>query len=670
MESGKTFMGEKLCTPHRDQNPDLPIIASPVYCESNALDRSTTDVGCFASSVVVLARKSAAIAAPARSTSRSRNMHFALSMDLNIDDPWTRDVSANYYASRGSKPIKRQYTQQTEDILHSRSELLSERKLCWTASTRTTPRSSGMDTPSLAVIYAVFAVCNWLAPSIISLTGPKVAMLVGAVTYAWVLSLEPSLQVPGQLLGLPDSSVVWTLSSSWDLLTLVVVWTLSPHVIPQSVSITTVVPVVPQQCCSAPKNYQLTKRPHLVPRLFIVSFLFPKTWLLYLASCVIGFGAAIIWTGQGNYLTLNSDSETISRNSGVFWAMLQASMFFGNLFVYFKFQGKTHIDHDTRLVVFIVLIVLAAIGIVFLLLLRPAQNADGERSQSDWLIALLTVEGIELSFFSGVYSPSIGFTLQMGSNAKQLVGLSGIFIGVGEVVGKYQSVHSDVRRELITDGSENMICGAAQAVERMVGVGTVQVWRKDATAEHRVSQNCQTNLTPCLCPTGGALFGILGQKTIRWGRDPIVMIGFVVHILSFFLIFINLPDAAPFGDTNGLAFISSNQYLAMLCSLLLGFGDSCYNTQIYSILGGIFPEDSAPAFALFKFTQSIAAAASFFYSSHIGLHAQLGILIVFATLGTLTFCWVEWMSRAKKTIGFNGTIDDPAYVDSSRAVID
>jgi len=57
--------------------------------------------------------------------------------------------------------------------------------------------------------------------------------------------------------------------------------------------------------------------------LFIMSFSIPHTWLLYLASCIIGVGAALIWTGQGNYLTLNSSEDTISRNSGVFWALLQ-----------------------------------------------------------------------------------------------------------------------------------------------------------------------------------------------------------------------------------------------------------------------------------------------------------------------------------------------------------
>lgn len=56
----------------------------------------------------------------------------------------------------------------------------------------------------------------------------------------------------------------------------------------------------------------------------MVSFLYPKTWLLYVSSAVLGAGAALIWTGQGAYLSRCSNDETIARNSGVFWAMLQA----------------------------------------------------------------------------------------------------------------------------------------------------------------------------------------------------------------------------------------------------------------------------------------------------------------------------------------------------------
>lgn len=143
--------------------------------------------------------------------------------------------------------------------------------------------------------------------------------------------------------------------------------------------------------------------------------------------------------------------------------------------------------------------------------------------------------GLELGFFSGVYSPSIGFTKQF-DNSKELVGLSGIFIGVGEVLG-------------------------------------------------------------------GAAFGILGAKTIKWGRDPIVIGGFLVHVVSFFLIFLNLPNNSPFKDTMDTAIITSSKELAIFCSFLLGLGDSCFNTQIYSILAGVYSENSSSAFAIFKFTQ-------------------------------------------------------------------
>lgn len=49
-------------------------------------------------------------------------------------------------------------------------------------------------------------------------------------------------------------------------------------------------------------------------------------------------------------------------------------MFFGNLFVYFQFQGKTHIDEQTRTLVFSVLIAVGILGFIFLTALRPIHD--------------------------------------------------------------------------------------------------------------------------------------------------------------------------------------------------------------------------------------------------------------------------------------------------------
>jgi MFS family permease len=145
--------------------------------------------------------------------------------------------------------------------------------------------------------------------------------------------------------------------------------------------------------------------------------------------------------------------------------------------------------------------------------------------------------GLELSFFSGVYSSSVGFTNAFGPDAKKLVGLSGICIGAGEVFG-------------------------------------------------------------------GVVFGLLGTKFARFGRDPIFILGFVVHVISFFLIFLNLPNVANFGETTEVSvFNPPFASVALLCAFLLGFGDACFNTQIYAMLGGNFAKNSAAAFSIFKFCQ-------------------------------------------------------------------
>lgn len=49
---------------------------------------------------------------------------------------------------------------------------------------------------------------------------------------------------------------------------------------------------------------------------------------------------------------------------------------------------------------------------------------------------VLSFKGLELTFFSGVYGTCIGAVNRFGREEKSLIGLSGIFIGVGEILGE------------------------------------------------------------------------------------------------------------------------------------------------------------------------------------------------------------------------------------------
>ena len=125
--------------------------------------------------------------------------------------------------------------------------------------------------------------------------------------------------------------------------------------------------------------------------------------------------------------------------------------------------------------------------------------------------------GLQLSFWSGVYPTSVGFTRTFGPNRKALATLCSIFIAVGEI-------------------------------------------------------------------SGSSLFGSLGHFTAKKGRDPIIIIGFIISMISYFLMFLNLPFEAPLGETKetDLAYITSNQYLAVFTGFLLGFSDACFTVQVRS----------------------------------------------------------------------------------------
>lgn len=44
--------------------------------------------------------------------------------------------------------------------------------------------------------------------------------------------------------------------------------------------------------------------------------------------------------------------------------------------------------------------------------------------------------GLEQSYWSGIYATSVGHTGSFGNIAKQLTGLTGVFVGVGEIIGQ------------------------------------------------------------------------------------------------------------------------------------------------------------------------------------------------------------------------------------------
>nr|XP_046161484.1 UNC93-like protein MFSD11 isoform X3 [Oncorhynchus gorbuscha] len=327
---------------------------------------------------------------------------------------------------------------------------------------------------------------------------------------------------------------------------------------------------------------------------YVAVFITPSTWSFYFTSVLIGIGAAMLWTAQGHFLVENSDASTINRNTGMFWALLQCSMLFGNLYIYFDWNGKMEISDRSRKTIFIGLLVTSVLGTLSFLALRktlpPEEEMLNEEEGQPLLSSRMMYKqransavqdaksefSLELSFYSGVYGTCIGATTEFGAAAKGLIGISGIVLGIGEIVG-------------------------------------------------------------------GGVFGLL-CKNNRFRRTSVVFLGMVVHFVAFYLIYLNIPDDAPVvlkTSTLNKPYLTPSISIALLSSFLLGLGDSCFNTQLYSILGHVYAEQSAPAFAIFKFIQSIFAAVAFFYSGYLLLTWQLLIMVILGFTGTLCFFMVE-----------------------------
>ncbi|XP_075212866.1 UNC93-like protein MFSD11 isoform X2 [Lycorma delicatula] len=327
-----------------------------------------------------------------------------------------------------------------------------------------------------------------------------------------------------------------------------------------------------------------------------ISLVFEKEWLLYGAAVIGGVGAGLLWTAEGKYLVLSSEPNLVSQNIGIFWTFYSSSSFLGNIFTYYKLQGKEYIEQESRTLIICFLSTLSALATILFAFLRPIKKNTTQINQlkqinpckelkKTWrvfttkemlvLSIVFLYTGLQQAFNSGIYSPCIGFTLQFVNRAKELVPLSGILVGVGQILGG--------------------------------------CW-----------QMLQVHLSKLSC-----------------SRRIIITSGIMAHLLSFGLVYINIPSSAVFGNTSDEAIVKSNIYLALFCSLLLGFGDGCLNTQNFSIIAEIFPEESAQSCALYKFIKAVFVAVGFSVSSYLNLHCQLKSLALMAISALISFIYID-----------------------------
>lgn len=330
---------------------------------------------------------------------------------------------------------------------------------------------------------------------------------------------------------------------------------------------------------------------------FIFSMINPYLWSVYTFSALLGAGGGVIWTANGEVIAKNSPGDTKAKNTGIFWSWFNSSMLLGNVFLYFYLGNSEKISDAQRHVIYLVLGVFCAIGMCCFLLLAPSetQSVDQEEAEDEMVVESQSILRPIIDAVKFCKTWQMGF-------------LYGPIIFTGVSLNFWSSVFITVIGNVFPNRSYLALGGIC------TGIGEI---------------------------SAGFIWGRLTSKI---GRHGVIMCSTVINCCLYYLAFISFPfDAAT--TTASVAednpIIPSNIYLTLAMGVMLGLGDGGFNVSIYTALGTIFEEKPAPAFAVFKFVQSMIGAAAFLYCGHLLLPFQLGILAVTCLVGCVCFITLE-----------------------------
>lgn len=328
----------------------------------------------------------------------------------------------------------------------------------------------------------------------------------------------------------------------------------------------------------------------------VAAFYTTNVLVMYLCSALNGSTAAFLWPAQGRYIILNSQPHTVTSNNSIFWVFYKCSLFFGNAFLYFVLNNNdSHIDRQTRTTIISAFFAMNIISIVILWFLKSPvyENVQREDCQNTETTLL----------------KDLARTWDIFTTANTLI-LSVMFFYVGLGIAFNSGVYSAAvgfTKQLGPDSAK-----LVPLVMIFIGIGEI------------ISGGMQI------------LYGERISK-YKWGGPIVVLVGVLMQLVAYTLIFLYLPDSSIFGETYDSAYMKSNVYVALASAVIIGIGDGCFTSQIYSMLKVMYPDDSAQIVSLYIFLYSSATALGFYGSTVVGLHIQLIVLAATGVIGSIVF---------------------------------
>jgi hypothetical protein len=173
--------------------------------------------------------------------------------------------------------------------------------------------------------------------------------------------------------------------------------------------------------------------------------------IILLAGCILGTGAALLWTGQGRLILDYSNDENRGQLFAVFWALYRCASLMGGIlsFTYFSIEGND--AGSTSLYIIFLILMLIGAGGTFLLkspetVSGSSASLDNSPPSSSWVTEMTeslymfgTTEMLYLSvmfFASGSNEPYALSTFTRFFDKKAL-GMEMIIFYTGSVTGSF-----------------------------------------------------------------------------------------------------------------------------------------------------------------------------------------------------------------------------------------